>query len=52
VTLADFRAMSLHQLNTWLEGTDDELNAMVSRAEELAQLRRMAYKILKEKMAR
>jgi hypothetical protein len=52
MTLADFRAMSLEQLNTWLEATDDELNAMVSRAEELAHFRRVAYRVLREKMSR
>jgi hypothetical protein len=52
VTLADFRAMSLEELTTWLQSTNDALVGLQFTIDSLSQKRTLAYRVLKEKMAR
>jgi len=52
MTLADFHAMSLDQLNAWLADQNAELAKMHDWMETNEALCRLAYRVLKEKMAR
>jgi len=52
MNLADFHAMSLDELDDWLKDHNYKLATLEEMMESGRRIRALAYRVLKEKMAR